>query len=153
MSNVKNRKGFTLVELLVVIAIIGLLSTLAVISLNSAREKARDATRISDVRQLQTAMELWFDSNSQSYDLGATCEDQAVSGCTTLNAVASNIDQLNDPSFGTGADPLCSASQAENCNYAFGSTDVNTYIVHFFLETDTGGYAAGSHTLDETGLN
>ena len=39
----KNKKGFTLVELLVVIAIIGILSTVAVVNLNSAREKARIA--------------------------------------------------------------------------------------------------------------
>ncbi|MFW0838080.1 MAG: type II secretion system protein [Candidatus Komeilibacteria bacterium] len=56
----KNNKGFTLIELLVVIAIIGLLSTLAVVSLNSARSKARDARRTSDIRQLQTALEMYF---------------------------------------------------------------------------------------------
>ncbi|MFA6307866.1 MAG: type II secretion system protein [Patescibacteria group bacterium] len=39
----KNNKGFTLVELLVVIAIIGILSTVAVVNLNSARDKARTA--------------------------------------------------------------------------------------------------------------
>ena len=52
------KKGFTLIELLVVIAIIGLLSTLAVVSLNSARGKARDAKRVSDVKQLSTILEI-----------------------------------------------------------------------------------------------
>ena len=54
----KNKKGFTLIELLVVIAIIGLLSTLAVVSLNGARSKARDARRTSDLKALQSAIEL-----------------------------------------------------------------------------------------------
>ena len=54
-----NKKGFTLIELLVVIAIIGLLSTLAVVSLSSAREKARNAKRMSDLKQVSTAMELY----------------------------------------------------------------------------------------------
>lgn len=59
-----NRKqGFTLIELLVVIAIIGILSSVVLASLNTAREKARDAKRISDVKQLQLALELYFDSN------------------------------------------------------------------------------------------
>ena len=58
------QRGFTLIELLVVIAIIGLLSTLAVVSLNSAREKARDAKRLADVKQVQTALELYYTDNS-----------------------------------------------------------------------------------------
>ena len=52
--------GFTLIELLVVISIIGILSTLAVVSLNDARGKARDAKRISDIKQVQTALELFL---------------------------------------------------------------------------------------------
>ncbi|MBU0707785.1 type II secretion system GspH family protein [Patescibacteria group bacterium] len=54
----KNKKGFTLIELLVVIAIIGLLSTLAIVSLNTAREKSRDSKRASDIRVIQSAIEL-----------------------------------------------------------------------------------------------
>jgi prepilin-type N-terminal cleavage/methylation domain-containing protein len=53
------RKGFTLIELLVVIAIIGLLSTLSVVSLNSARGKAKDAARKSDMNAIAKAMELY----------------------------------------------------------------------------------------------
>jgi len=57
----KNKKqGFTLIELLVVVAIIGLLSTLSIIALNSARAKARDAKRLSDVKQMQVALELYY---------------------------------------------------------------------------------------------
>ncbi|MFH0856720.1 MAG: prepilin-type N-terminal cleavage/methylation domain-containing protein, partial [bacterium] len=66
-----NRKGFTLIELLVVIAIIGLLSTLAVVSLNTARAKARDARRISDVKQIQTALELYYNDKG-AYPVRAT---------------------------------------------------------------------------------
>lgn len=60
----RTKDGFTLIELLVVIAIIGLLSTLSIIALNSARARARDAKRISDVKQMQIALEMYYNENN-----------------------------------------------------------------------------------------
>jgi len=57
----RERQGFTLIELLVVIAIIGLLATMAVVSFSGARVKARDAKRISDMKQIYNAIELYYD--------------------------------------------------------------------------------------------
>lgn len=54
-------QGFTLIELLVVIAIIGLLSSVVLVSLNSARMKARDARRIVDLKQIRLALEMYYD--------------------------------------------------------------------------------------------
>ncbi len=55
-------RGFTLIELLVVIAIIGVLSSIVLSSLNKAREKALDVTRISAVKSLKLALELYYDT-------------------------------------------------------------------------------------------
>jgi len=59
------QKGFTLIELLVVIAIISLLSTSVMASLSGARMKARDTQRITELKQLQTALELFFNDNNR----------------------------------------------------------------------------------------
>jgi len=59
------QKGFTLIELLVVIAIIGLLSTIVLVSLNTARAKARDVRRLSDMYQILIALEMYYDDNNE----------------------------------------------------------------------------------------
>ena len=58
------KRGFTLIELLVVIAIIGILASIVLASLSSARKKGRDARRIADIKQVQLALELYYDSNN-----------------------------------------------------------------------------------------
>lgn len=60
MSRMRSNRGFTLIELLVVIAIIGMLSSIVLASLNSARAKARDAKRVADLHQVQNALELFY---------------------------------------------------------------------------------------------
>jgi prepilin-type N-terminal cleavage/methylation domain-containing protein len=58
------RVGFTLIELLVVISIIGLLASVVLVSLNSARAKARYTQALGDMKQLATAAELYHSAGN-----------------------------------------------------------------------------------------
>ena len=58
----RDKDGFTLIELLVVLSIIGVLSSVVLATLDSARGKARDARRISDMDQIHTALMLFYET-------------------------------------------------------------------------------------------
>jgi prepilin-type N-terminal cleavage/methylation domain-containing protein len=63
----RKSRGFTLIELLVVIAIIGILSSVVLASLNTARAKARDANRLQDASEVQKALELYASDHAGKY--------------------------------------------------------------------------------------
>jgi general secretion pathway protein G len=64
----KFKKGFTLIELLVVISVIGLLAALIMVNFNSARERARDVQRKSDLDQTKKALRMYYNDNNSYPD-------------------------------------------------------------------------------------
>ena len=66
LTNMKKRRGFTIIELLVVVAIIGILSSIVMVSLGSSKQKSRDAKRVSDIKTLQLALATYY-SDKTSY--------------------------------------------------------------------------------------
>jgi prepilin-type N-terminal cleavage/methylation domain-containing protein len=146
----REKKGFTLIELLVVVAIIGLLASIVLVSLNSARAKARDARRVADLRQIQIALEMFYDQQGRyPQNSGGTCWDlcpqtshmQYFKNCleqgtncgftpTNYQPVMTNVpsDPLDDPSV----------NQGFNYHYFTGweGRGPECYILGAMLETD-----------------
>jgi len=75
-------KGFTLIELLVVVAIIGLLASVVLASMSTARSKGRDARRLADMATIQRALELYWSDNRQYPDVDGACTSTAVCGAS-----------------------------------------------------------------------
>ncbi len=171
------KKGFTLIELLVVIAIIGILSTIGLVALNGAREKARDAQRVSDLAQFRTALSLYYDDNNSMYppQIAATaatssdCVDNTGASTTQLMAggafSASGANIMTGTVTGATAKliptylgnalkpPAASSSTNPTANhYCYDTNEANqfsAYVLYTQLEGGTTQY----YYLDNTGAN
>lgn len=136
------RSGFTLIELLVVIAIIGVLSTLAIIALGSARQKARDGKRVADMDQLHNALELFYTDNGY-YPTAITPGQTLASpnGTVYMTVIP------NDPA--PRNDGTCPNT---NYQYSLGSS-AEGYTIHFCLGASSGTAQSGMNYLTANGVN
>jgi general secretion pathway protein G len=146
-----NKKGFTLIELLVVIAIIALLSTLAVVALGSARQKSRDAKRLSDVKQIQTALELYF-TYQNGYPTAATAVTLGDATHKCLGANGFHASTAEDACTAPIYMGLVPANPTPNGTAYSYTGSASTYAITFTLEGASGGFAQGLVTASPSGM-
>ena len=115
----KYNKAFTLIELLVVIAIIGVLASVIILNVNQSRSLARDSVRVSDIKQIRYALELYLSDNGQY----PKCLFTSGSCTTALNGSVHMSTIPKDPSTG----------QAYTY-FALGSTQCTGYHIGAVLE-------------------
>ena len=129
-------KGFTLVELLIVIAIIGLLASAVTFAISNVRARGRDAVRVADMDQLNKALDLYLNGNS-NYPVAASaiCIDGTDVVTTALQAENLIATPYVDPIYPT--DPT-------NCYRYQTDATGTTWSVRYLLETNSvQGKAAG----------
>lgn len=112
------RRGFTLIELLVVIAIIGILASVVLASLNSARDKGADAAIKSSINNARAQAELYYDENGDYVDL---CDD-------------SKIDEIEAAVTNAGGTPSCDDGTGDD--YRISSTLVSDSTEYYCVDSE-----------------
>ncbi|OIO08089.1 hypothetical protein AUJ35_00975 [Candidatus Falkowbacteria bacterium CG1_02_41_21] len=140
------KKAFTLIELLVVIAIIGILATISVIALQNARAKSRDAKRAGDMKQIQTALELFFNDKNRYPTVDEWSTGQIYS--TSTNSTSTYMQII--PTAPTPADGACTSDQ-NALNYTQTSNGAS-YTISFCLGNTTGSLVSGSKCSTPGGI-
>lgn len=142
MKNLE-KKAFTLIELLVVIAIIGILATLAVVALQQARQSARDGKRVSDIKQLHTTLELFYNENNRY-----PTNEEWSSGSIVSNS--GNFYMSEIPSAPIPADGEC--LDISNTYKYLPSGDGSTYTMSFCTGKKVSNLPGGEKCLTPGGV-
>jgi type II secretory pathway pseudopilin PulG len=138
-----DQKRLVLIEILIVAAIIGLVSTLSAVAVSSARSNARDAVRLSSVRQIQASLENFFVvRNSYPVTDGVITLGSGSAACLTTDGFRSACDsstegiltKLVPATFESGLNGLSACGGSANAFCYLVTDGGDSYIIQFELE-------------------
>ena len=149
MKGIQINRGFTLLELLVVVAIIGLLSAVVISSLNTARARARDVKRLSDMKTLQIAIEL------AKTDGTSPPEVYNHTGSGIFNYLIPNYISAiptEGPVYSYPYYYYCNVNTQGPTNGCHNDTNPNTYAIFFTTEKTTSFGPAARYCSTSEGI-
>lgn len=159
MKSSINKKGFTLIELLVVLLIIGLLATISIVALGTARQKGRDTRRLTDIKGIQNSLELYFlDNNGYPTDGVAGLPNPPTLGAgnyQTLTSAAAGweasvtgttVYMQKVPANPTPGGAAYTYTSKDAAGATCDASPCASYTVDFSLESGAGGFGTGAHT-------
>lgn len=134
----RNVSGFTLIELMIVISIIGIIMTLSIISLSKIRQDTNDTKKISDIKQIQSALEL-YRANEGYYPETLSPGQSLISSSTTYMINIPSNSEMNNSI-------ICSST-----DYIY--TKINkSYTLDFCLNKASGNLEAGPKCATPQGI-
>lgn len=134
-------KAYTLIEVIVTIMVVGIIFSLAAISLSEVRRSSRDTKRLSDIAQIQFALEKYYRDEGEY-------PEELIPG-ENLIGTSGKIYLLKVPE-----NPQPASSHCEFVEYQyFREPKMNSYSLGFCLEKENGDYNQGANFLDPMSVN
>lgn len=155
----KNRKAFTLIEMLIVVAIIGILSAVILVGLGPTQRTGRDARRLADLKQVQTALELYFQKEGVYPSAGNNWGDlvnalknagigvtdlprdptkgqdylYSVNGARSSYVLGAKLEDKNNPAWKSSVTPGADYAGTQNCYDGSGTAEPNIGTSYYCL--------------------